>query len=122
MKELVLANKGKIRQSLFTMKNSLQFDEHFLCFPPRLNLNFRNSLFFSDFIHKTKTEQLEGKQSHATFLLTRALDAKAEAELLAREAELESKRSSQLFHTPGFPQCSNPTAALYIRESERLVN
>ena len=83
---------------------------------------FSNFSFFSDFIHKTKTEQFEGKQSHATFLLTRALDAKAEAELLAREAELESKRSSQLFHTPGFPQCSNPTAALYIRESERLVN
>ena len=29
VKELVLANKWKIRQSLFTMKNSLQFDQHF---------------------------------------------------------------------------------------------
>ena len=104
------------------MKNSLQFDEHFLMSSSLFEFEFSEFPFFSDFIHKTKTEQFEGKQSHATFLLTRALDAKAEAELLAREAELESKRSSQLFHTPGFPQCSNPTAALYIRESERLVN
>ena len=49
VKELVLANKWKIRQSLFTMKNSLQFDEHFLCFPPRLNLNNANFPIFPFF-------------------------------------------------------------------------